>query len=84
MPIYTDNDSKHQLPHKLPQSSASNADNDNDSNCKRRLAFVYKLTKPNENENVEFQFEELRARHYYKLYEIESKKDREIEELKKK
>ena len=49
--------------------------------AKKKLAFVYKLVRPNENEEIEYQFEELRALHYYSIYNEKKKKDEREKEL---
>lgn len=55
---------------------------------KVKFAFSYLMLKPNENSELEFQFEEIRARKYMAIYEAtkknEEKFQKEIEELKKK
>lgn len=55
-------------------------------NVKYKLAFNYRLLCPNgENNPPEYQFEEVRAMHYYKIYEAREKAEREKQaELEKK
>ncbi len=66
--------------------AANNRVNDGNPPYKKKLQFIYKLVKPDENIENEFSFEELRARQYYPVY-IERRKKAEIEkelnELKK-
>ncbi|CAF0717314.1 unnamed protein product [Brachionus calyciflorus] len=48
------------------------------------FAFSYLMLKPNPKVDEEFQFEEIRARRYRAIMDVQKKKDEEIEELKKK
>ena len=42
---------------------------DSPKTLKKRLPFCLKSLKPNDDDDVEYQFEELRAHQYYVMYE---------------
>ena len=46
---------------------------------KKKLAFAYRLLKPNDNEEVEYSFEQLRAIQYNAIYDKRSLKENEME-----
>jgi hypothetical protein len=51
---------------------------------KKKLPFAYKSLKPNEDDDIEFQFEELRAKHYFWMHERKTFKENQMEqEIKK-
>lgn len=55
------------------------AGTDDSPKIKKKLPFCYKLLKPNEEDVVEFQFEELRAVQYFAMYKLKSAKENQME-----
>jgi hypothetical protein len=47
---------------------------------KKKLPFCYKSLKPNEDDDIEYQFEELRARHYIWMYERKTHRENQLEQ----
>jgi hypothetical protein len=50
---------------------------------KKRLMYIQKLVKPDENSSVEYSFEELRAQAYYPIYRERERAAKEMEDLKR-
>ena len=66
----------------LKSPSRSKSPRKNKEEPEKKIMFNYRALRPEENSEMEFQFEEIRARRYYAKYKLEDEiKNKYVDEI---